>query len=59
MADAAQGIAKIVPTVMAAGLLSHNIDYLKRKKKKNLMNLGVENIMGMSMIQATAGFTGW
>ena len=59
MVDAAQSIAKVVPTVMAAGLLSHNINYLKKKKKKNLMMLGIDNVVGLGMIQATSQFTNW
>ena len=53
-------IAKAIPVVMSAGLLAHNIDYIKsKKKKKSLLGLGVDNIVGASMIQATAGFTEW
>jgi len=59
MADAAQSIAKLVPTAMAAGLLSNNIDYIRKKKKKSIALLGVENIAGLSMTQAAAGFTSW
>lgn len=55
--DATKSIAGTIPVVMSAGLLAHNINYLKKKKKKNLVGLGVDNIIGASMIQATAGFT--
>jgi len=55
--DAAHSIAKTIPIAMAAGLLQHNVNYLKKKKKKSLLGLGVDNIVGVSMIGATAGFT--
>lgn len=54
----AQDIAKVIPVAMSAGLVAHNINHLK-KKKKNLIGLGMDNIIGASMIQATAGFTSW
>lgn len=54
----AQDIAKVIPTVMSAGLISHNVNYLK-KKKKNLLKLGMDNIVGTAMIQETAQFTTW
>ena len=45
---------------MSAGLVKHNLEYLKsKKKKKSLLGLGVENIVGTSMIQSTAQFTEW
>ena len=41
---------------MAAGLVKHNIDAIRQKKKKqSLMRLGVDNIVGVSLIKATAG----
>jgi len=60
MADAAHSIAGLIPVGMSAGLLASNIDYIKsKKKKKSLLGLGVGNIVGMSMIQATAEYTDW
>lgn len=56
--DAAKSIAGTIPTVMSAGLVAHNINYLK-KKKKNFIGLGVDNIIGAAMIKETAGFTTW
>jgi len=52
-------IARIIPTVMSVSLLKRNIRNLKSKKKKNLLKLGVSNIAGVSLIQATAQNTGW
>ena len=52
-------IARTIPTVMSVSLLEKNIRYLKNKKKKNLLKLGVSNIAGVSLIQATAQNTGW
>lgn len=51
MANTTQAITGTIPTIMAAGLIKHN---LKKRKKKNLLGLGAENIVGVSLIQATA-----
>jgi hypothetical protein len=55
MADAAHTIAGLTPAVMAAGLVHHNLRYLKKKKKRGIVGLGVDNLVGTSLIQATAG----
>lgn len=55
----AEDIAKLIPTTMSAGLVAHNLNAIKKKKKKNLLGMGVDNIVGLSMIQETAGFTDW
>ena len=52
-----QNIAKLVPTLMSARLVSDNIIASKKKKKK-LISLGVNNIVGTSLIQANAQFLG-
>ncbi len=44
-----------IPTIMAAGLVRSNL----RKKKKKLTGLAVDNIVGVSMIQATAQAGSW
>ena len=44
--------------MMSVGLVQHNLNYLKSKKKKMITKLAVENIVGTSLIQSTAGFTG-
>lgn len=56
----ASPILKIVPTVLAAGLLANNVKYLNKKKKKNsdLFELGVTNIIGVSLIKETSDFIG-
>lgn len=60
MTDATKAIAGIIPTVMAAGLVKHNLDYIKsKKKKKSLVGLGVDNMVGSTMIASTAQFTNW
>ena len=48
-------IKKVIPVAMAAGLVGHNITQLK-KKKKRLPSLAVDNIVGLSLIQATSQF---
>ena len=53
MVDSTKAITNLVPTIMAAGLVRHNLSSL-RKKKKSLINLGVSNIVGLSLIKSTA-----
>jgi hypothetical protein len=50
-------IAGIVPGVMAIGLVGENLGNMKRKgkKKKNMVQMGMTNMVGMGMIGATAG----
>jgi hypothetical protein len=50
MADVSKVITGTIPTIMETGLVKHNL----KKKKKNLLGLGVDNIVGISLIQATA-----
>ena len=45
----------LVPTIQAAALLKKNAKALK-KKKKNLLNLGVENVVGTTLIKEQADF---
>ena len=60
MVDAAKAVTSTIPTIMAAGLVKHNVDYIsKKKKKKSLINLGVHNIVGTSLISATAQAGSW
>jgi len=50
-------ITKIIPTIMAARLASENLEYFtRRKKRKKLTRLAVENITGSSLISETANF---
>ncbi|MCK9429539.1 MAG: hypothetical protein M0R17_06005 [Candidatus Omnitrophica bacterium] len=46
-------ILKLVPMMQSTSLLSENYSSMK-KKKKNLLKQGVDNILGVSMIKATA-----
>ena len=54
MVNEIKTITGLVPTAMAVGLVQHNVNYLKSKKKKSLIGLGVDNIVGSTMISATA-----
>jgi hypothetical protein len=52
-------IANIVPGVMAVGLVAENVRALKAKKSKDMglkrmVKLGMGNIVGATMIGATA-----
>ena len=51
-----KGITNLIPTIMSIGLAKHNLDYVtsKKKKKKSLIKLGIDNIVGSTMISATA-----
>lgn len=46
-------ILRIVPTVQAINLASRN---LPKKKKKNLVKQGVENVVGTVLIKDTVKF---
>jgi len=52
-------IANIIPAVQAAALVGHNISKVKKKKlsTKDILSLGVTNIVGTSLIKSTAGIT--
>jgi len=53
-------VTKIIPTLQATALISHNVSKLSSKKKistKDILGLGVTNVVGTSLIQATAGIT--
>ena len=49
-------IANLIPTIQSAALVSHNLKVLKKKKKKakDLVELGVTNIVGVSLIKKNA-----
>jgi sulfite exporter TauE/SafE len=56
MVNTIKVITGTIPTIMAAGLIKNN---LKKRKKKNLISLGAKNIVGVSLIQATAQAGNW
>ena len=46
---------KMIPGLMSVGLVAKNVGWLsKPPKKKGLLGIGVENILGVSMIKATS-----
>jgi len=45
--------SKLIPTMQSLALLGDNYSYVK-KKKKNVLKQGVKNIVGLSLIKATA-----
>lgn len=53
-------IANIIPTVQAAQLAGHNLKTIKKKKidTKDMVELGVTNIVGTSLIKAEADLIG-
>lgn len=53
-------IANLIPTIQSATLVSHNVEKLNKKRisTKDILGLGVTNIVGASLIQQTAGITG-
>jgi hypothetical protein len=53
-------IANLIPTGQALALTGHNIGQATKKggpTAKDMMGLGVTNIVGVSLIGATAGLT--
>lgn len=52
-------IAKLIPTIQAADLVSHNLKKSKKKKKtKDMLEMGMENIVGVNLIKAEAQIVG-
>lgn len=51
-----KNIANIIPTIQSAHLVSHNIKASKKKKKtsKDMLELGMTNIIGTNMIKINA-----
>lgn len=49
----AKEIAQMIPSLQAIALVDENIKETK-KKKKDLVGLGVKNIVGTSLIRANA-----
>lgn len=52
-----KNIAGLIPTTMALGLVAHNVKALSKKKTttKDMVKLGIGNVVGASMIGVTAG----
>ena len=53
-------IAGLIPTIQAASLVGHNIDVATKKKTstKDILGLGMTNIVGVSLIQAESQIIG-
>lgn len=48
-------ILKLVPMGMSMSLLSDNLDFSKKPRKvKDIASQGIKNILGLSLIKATA-----
>ena len=49
-------IAGMIPTMQSLALVSHNLKVVKKKKQttKDMVELGVGNIVGVSMIKINA-----
>ena len=52
-------VGDLIPMGMSLGLVGHNIGVAKKKKvsTKDILSLGVTNIVGTSLIRSTAGIT--
>lgn len=50
-------ILRLIPTMQSINLVEHNINLLKKKKKK-IVKQGVDNIVGSFFIKETADFIG-
>lgn len=54
---ASKDILKIIPVVHSAALVKRNVDYIKKKKKKdNILKLGTDNFLGTAFISAEGDF---
>jgi len=53
-------IAGLIPTLQSVALVSHNLKVVKKKKPttKDMVDLGVTNIVGTSMIKINADLIG-
>ena len=53
-------IARLIPTIQAASLVGHNIKVATKKKTttKDILGLGMTNIVGVSLIQAESQLIG-
>ena len=53
-------ILKVIPTLQAASLVKHNVDVAKKKelKTKDMVDLGVTNIVGTNLIKIESQFIG-
>ena len=47
-------IAGLIPTIQATKLVSHNLKAKKQMKTKDITELGLTNIVGVSMIKINA-----
>ena len=53
-------IAKLIPTIQAASLVSENLKASKKKKQglKSMVGLGTKNVVGVSLIKVNADLIG-
>ena len=50
-----QDIAKLIPTMQGVALVSHNLKAVKKKSSaKDMIDLGVTNVVGTSMLKINA-----
>jgi hypothetical protein len=52
-----KAIANLIPTIQSASLVGENLRVMKKKKKqstKDILDLGMTNIVGTSMIKINA-----
>lgn len=55
-----KAIANLIPTIESTSLVSHNLKSIEKKSKttKDMLNLGVSNTVGISMIKINADLIG-
>ena len=53
-------LMNLIPTIQSASLVSHNLKVVNKKKKttKDMIGLGMTNIIGTSLIKAEANLIG-
>lgn len=55
-----KNILNLVPTIQSAALLNENVRVVSKKKvnSKDIVSLGMKNIIGISLIKAESDFIG-
>lgn len=51
-------IANLIPTIQAVSLVKHNLKATKKQSTKDVLDLGMKNIVGTSMIKVNADLIG-
>lgn len=50
-----KNILNLIPTIQSASLVSENIKVAKKPKTKDMVDLGLKNIIGVNIIKVESG----